>query len=170
MIDRGRKFSVLNIFMNFHAFPDETDGRYCMIECLVPVGAGAPLNHHAGETEAFYVLEGEVEFLVGDQNRLARAGDFIAIPDGAMHAFHATGDSPARMLVLNAPGRMHAEFFTRVGSRLPADHTGLPAPAAPDIPAVLAVAREVGLTILPPPGGAADHAPTDHAPAIHAPA
>jgi quercetin dioxygenase-like cupin family protein len=150
MTDRGRKFDVLNILMNFHAFPDETGGKYCLVECLVPPGAGAPPNHHAGETEAFYILEGEVGFSVDGQDRLARAGDFVPIPDGAVHAFRAVGDGPARLLILNAPGHMHAQFFTGVGRPLPASQTGLPDPVAPDLGAVMEMAQRAGMTILPP--------------------
>lgn len=150
MNTRARKYNVLNIMMKFHAFPAEVADRYCLVECTVPVGAGAPPNHHAGETEAFYVLEGAVDFTIAGARRHAVAGDFVAIPDGAVHAFEAVGAAPARLLILNAPGHMHEGFFTGVGTPLPADQTELPAPAAPDIAKVLAVARETGMTILPP--------------------
>ena len=150
MSSRPRTYNVLNILMNFHAFPGETEGKYCLVECTVPVGAGAPPNHHAGETEAFYVLEGEVGFMVEGEERLARAGDFIAIPDGAVHAFEAVGSAPARMLILNAPGHMHEAFFTGIGEALPDGTNTLPVPRHPDIPAVIAKATETGMTIVAP--------------------
>jgi len=150
MSDRARKYNVLNILMNFHAFPGEVDGKYCLVECTVPVGAGAPPNHHAGETEAFYILEGQVGFMIQGENRLAKAGDFVPIPDGAIHAFQAVGDSPARLLILNAPGKMHEAFFTGVGEALPEDQTELPVPSEPNIPAVIAKAQETGMTIMLP--------------------
>ena len=150
MPDRARKYNVLNILMNFHAFPSEVDGKYCLVECLVPVGAGAPPNHHAGETEAFFILEGQIGFMIEGKERLARAGEFIPIPDGAVHAFKAVGDSPARLLILNAPGHMHEAFFTGIGEALPDEQTALPEPSEPNIPAVLAKAQETGMTILSP--------------------
>ncbi|SHO64782.1 Cupin domain-containing protein [Pseudoxanthobacter soli DSM 19599] len=149
MSQRPRKYNVLNILMNFHAFPSDVDGKYCFVECLVPVGAGAPPNHHAGETEAFYVVDGAVGFLVDGREWVARAGEFVPIPDGAVHAFKAVGDGPARILILNAPGHMHDAFFTGIGTPLPDGQTALPAPSQPDIPAVLAKAHETGMTILP---------------------
>ncbi len=30
MTSRPRKYNVLNIFMTFHAFPDEVQDRYCL--------------------------------------------------------------------------------------------------------------------------------------------
>jgi quercetin dioxygenase-like cupin family protein len=150
MSDRARTYNVLNILMNFHAFPDEVDGKYCLVECVVPVGAGAPPNHHAGETEGFFILDGQVGFVIDGSETLARKGDFIPIPDGAVHAFQAVGDAPARLLILNSPGNMHEAFFTGIGTVLPNGQTDLPAPSEPNIPAVLQKAEAVGMTILPP--------------------
>jgi mannose-6-phosphate isomerase-like protein (cupin superfamily) len=150
MTERPRTYNVLNILMRFHAFPDEVMGKYCLAECTVPVGGGAPPNHHAGETEAFFVLDGEVAFRIADDERIARAGDYVAIPDGAVHAFQAIGEAPARLLILNAPGDMHERFFTGIGTPLPEGTADLPTPSAPDLVAVLAQAEAAGMTIMPP--------------------
>lgn len=150
MTTRPRTYNVLNILMKFHAFPDEVMGKYCLAEALVPVGAGAPPNSHAGETEAFYILDGQIGFMVDGQEFVASAGDFVPVPDGALHAFQAIGDGPARVLIFNAPGNMHEAFFTGIGSVLPEGQTELPEPSAPDLPAVLKKAEETGMTILAP--------------------
>ena len=150
MLDRPRTYNVLNILMKFHAFPAETMGKFCFVECLVPVGAGAPPNHHAGEAEAFYVVDGQVGFMVDGKEILAGPGDHISIPDGAVHAFQAVGDKPARLLIINAPGNMHDRFFTGIGKPLPENQTEPPEIREPDIPSVMAMAEEVGMTILSP--------------------
>ena len=150
MSERPRKYDVLGQHMTFHAFPGEVQDKYCLVETVIPVGSGAPPNHHAGETEAFYVLEGQVGFMIDGKEHLAQAGDFLPVPDGALHAFQAVGDAPARMLILNAPGRMHEAFFTDVGTALPDDFTGLPEPKAPDIPDVIAKAEAAGMTVVVP--------------------
>ena len=150
MLDRPRTYNVLNILMKFHAFPSETMGKFCFVECLVPVGAGAPPNHHAGETESFYVIDGQIGFMVDGEEILAGPGDHVAIPDGAVHAFQAVGEKPARVLIINAPGNMHDRFFTGVGEPLPEGQTELPVPSEPDIPAIFAVAEEVGMTLVDP--------------------
>lgn len=150
MLTRPRTYNVLNILMKFHAFPSETMDKFCFVECLVPVGAGAPPNHHAGETESFYVLEGQIGFMVDGEEFVARPGDHVAIPDGAVHAFQAVGDKPARLLIINAPGQMHDRFFTAIGTPLPEDQVDLPEPSEPDIPAVFSIAEEVGMTFVTP--------------------
>ena len=150
MLDRPRTYNVLNILMKFHAFPSETMGKFCFVECLVPVGAGAPPNHHAGETESFYVMDGQIGFMVDGKEILAGPGDHGAIPDGAVHAFEAVGDKPARVLIINAPGNMHDRFFTGIGKPLPEGQKELPAPSAPDIPSIFEMAEEVGMTLVAP--------------------
>lgn len=149
---RCRTYETLGILMKFHAFPGDTEGRFCLVEAVVPPGLGAPPNHHAGETETFYVLDGTVEFMVDGETKRLSAGDCLNIPDGAVHAFSAQGGTPARILILNAPGVMHEAFFTGLGREVPADRTA-PAPmdGPPDVAKVVEMAASVGMTILPPP-------------------
>ena len=128
-------------------------GKFCLVEAVVPPGLGAPPNHHAGETEAFFVLEGAIDFTVEGEHRHATAGEYVAIPDGAVHAFRAAGETPARVLILNAPGNMHEAFFTQLGTPVDADKTAPdPMDGPPDVAAVARIATDVGMTILPPRG------------------
>ncbi len=148
---RPRTYHLLGNLLTFHAFPSETGDRYTLVEIKTAPGAGAPPNHHAGEDECFFVLEGQFEFLVDGQTISATAGDFVKIPDGAVHAFTCTGDRPGRLIGINAPGLMHDIFFTQAGEAMPDGTTEVPAPdGPPDIPAIMAVANKAGMTILPP--------------------
>ena len=148
---RPRTYHLLGNLLTFHAFPSETGDRYTLVEIKTAPGAGAPPNHHAGEDECFFVLEGEFGFLVDGQTISATAGDFVKIPDGAVHAFTCTGDRPGRLIGINAPGLMHDIFFTQAGEAMPDGTTDVPAPdGPPDIPAIMAVANKAGMTILPP--------------------
>ena len=99
MTERHRTYEVLGILMTFHAFPEDVDGKYCLVEAVVPPGCGAPPNHHAGETEAFHVLEGRFQFMLNGDTFEAGPGDHIRIPDGAVHAFSAIGDTLPRLKV-----------------------------------------------------------------------
>ena len=148
---RPRIYHLLGNLLTFHAFPADTGGRYTIVEIKTAPGAGAPPNHHAGEDESFFVLDGEFEFFVDGQTRTARGGDFVKVPEGAVHAFTCTGQTPGRLLCINAPGAMHDTFFTEAGEAMPDGTTEVPAPdGPPDIPAIMAVADKVGMTILTP--------------------
>jgi quercetin dioxygenase-like cupin family protein len=80
----------------------ETDGLYSIVEVLEPEGARAPLHLHRKEDEAFYVLEGEMTFHIGDETIKARPGSFVFGPKEVPHTY--TVDSgPARLLFLLSP-------------------------------------------------------------------
>ena len=67
---------------------------------------GPPPHIHSREDESFFVLEGEIEFQVGDEKITARPGTFIQGPRGIAHSFKNNTQLPARMLVFVDPGRI----------------------------------------------------------------
>lgn len=150
-VQRARTFQSMGILFKFHAFPADVMDKFCLVEAVVPPGRGAPLNHHAGETETFFMLSGALEFTIADEARIYGAGECIRVPDGAVHSFHAIGAEPARVLVLNAPGHMHEKFFTETGVAVDDSQT-MPAPmdGPPDVARIFAVAAASGMVILPP--------------------
>ena len=80
----------------------ETDDLYSIVEVLEPQGARAPLHLHRKEHEAFYVLEGEMTFHIGDETIKAQPGSFVFGPKEVPHTY--TVDSgPARLLFLLSP-------------------------------------------------------------------
>jgi quercetin dioxygenase-like cupin family protein len=68
-----------------------------------PVFEGVDPHTHPDHADAFYVLEGEVEFRVGDEPRLAGPGTFVVAPPETVHGFRPSGPEPARFLNLHAP-------------------------------------------------------------------
>jgi mannose-6-phosphate isomerase-like protein (cupin superfamily) len=68
---------------------------------------------HADEDDAFYVLEGELTFLLGGEELPAPPGTFVLVPPGVEHGFRNDGASPVRMLNVHAP----AGFDRRIGLR-----------------------------------------------------
>jgi quercetin dioxygenase-like cupin family protein len=66
------------------------------------VGTEAHVHHH--HADAFYVLEGELLVLLGDEELTLRQGDFVLVPPDVVHGFR-TGEAAARYLNIHAPGR-----------------------------------------------------------------
>ena len=80
----------------------DTGDLYSIIEVLEPQGARAPLHLHRKEDEAFYVLEGEMTFHIGEETIRARPGSFVFGPKDVSHTY--TVDSgPAKLLFLLSP-------------------------------------------------------------------
>jgi quercetin dioxygenase-like cupin family protein len=74
--------------------------------------AGGPDAHiHRTFSESFYVLEGVVRFYDGRDWVEAKAGDFLYVPKGGIHAFSADSDQPASMLILFTPGKARERYF-----------------------------------------------------------
>jgi mannose-6-phosphate isomerase-like protein (cupin superfamily) len=75
-------------------------------EFIVPPHAPKPPPHiHHAHEEGFYILEGELEFLVGTLTMRASAGTFVMVPIDALHTFSNPTDRPARFLNTFTPPR-----------------------------------------------------------------
>ncbi len=117
----------------------ETAGTYTVLEILCRPGGGTPLHAHSREDECFVVLEGEVEFLLHGESRVARAGDIVHGPRNVPHAFSNRTALPARLLVMAVPAGIEAMFE---------DLAALP-PGPPDPPRLLEITGRYGVSLLP---------------------
>jgi quercetin dioxygenase-like cupin family protein len=68
-----------------------------------PEFEGVDPHTHPDHVDAFYVLEGEVEFRAGDELHPARPGFFLVAPRNSVHGFRVAGAEPMRCLNLHAP-------------------------------------------------------------------
>lgn len=129
---------------------EDTEGAYSLVEETWPPQVGPPPHIHHTQDETFYVLEGELEFVVEGDTIRAAAGSLIRIPRGFLRTYKNVGTGPARSIVLFTPGGFEG-FFEEVGE--PATDPSSPPPAGlPDVERLLAIAPKYGLDIPPPPG------------------
>jgi quercetin dioxygenase-like cupin family protein len=89
---------------------EESGGAYFAMEALVPPGGGPPPHIHTREDETFYLLEGEIEFLLGEQLIVAGPGDFVNVPRGTVHRFQNTGTDSARLVLTFTPAGIERWF------------------------------------------------------------
>jgi len=99
---------------------DTGDGFTAIEYTGLPDVPGPPLHVHHTFDEAWYVLEGEVEFTLPEGARLAGPGAYVAIPRGVPHTFQVRGQSPARWVGLFSPGR-YVQLLVDLGPAIPAD-------------------------------------------------
>jgi len=151
--DQGEGTWFLNGLMITKADATETGGAYCLMEHLLTAAANPPVHVQSDEEEAFYMLDGEIEFTIDHDVALATAGSFALVPRGAAHSFRVLTPT-ARMLVISsspqgAPnGGLH-HFFQAAGAPAPA-HV-LPTPQAPDPEVLGTLAAAHGIELLGPP-------------------
>lgn len=142
----GQTIGVVGDIYRFLATGEDTDGKYAMWEAIVPPGGGPPPHVHSREEEAFYVLEGEITFQIGDQRLVAAAGTFANMAVGTQHSFKNESSKPAKMLISVAPAGLEKMFF-EVGQPVDPGATAAPLPTKADIEKLLAVAPRYGIEI-----------------------
>ena len=143
----GQALWFLGTLTLVRATGEQTGGAFGLIEQVLPPGFSSPWHLHHQEDEAFYVLDGELTFICGDQRVQAVAGTYVWGPRGIPHGFRVDGSAPARILLLTSPAGF--EHFVIELSEPARDRTGPPA-APPDLERLLSVAARYHIDILGP--------------------
>jgi quercetin dioxygenase-like cupin family protein len=87
------------------ATSEMTGGSFFLSETLIAARAPGPPPHtHEAITDMFYVLEGTLTVLLGDEEHTAGPGAFLCAPPGVVHTFRNDSDQPVRFLNANTPG------------------------------------------------------------------
>jgi len=107
---------------SFLATGKNTDGAFALIHCYFRKGFMAPPHYHKFEDESFYILQGEIEFHVGDEKCKAVAGDFIVLPKNVPHHFNLITETAKALLMITPAG--FEVFFQEFG--MPAQTLDLP--------------------------------------------
>lgn len=100
----GRSYPMGRIVAVFKADAAETESRYSISEWWLEPHTQGPGAHAHPEDDIFYVIEGTMSVLVGDEWTHATRGAFILIPGGVTHDFENRGDARAGVLNLSIPG------------------------------------------------------------------
>ena len=101
-----------------------------ILPCGICIPSGSGVSHFSTALgratipttlpETFYMLAGEISFLVGDEIKIARAGDFLMVPRNTRHAFRVDSET-ARFLNGYTPASLEAalvEFATSTTERV----------------------------------------------------
>ncbi len=89
-----------------------TGGVMSSARTQLGVGAdGAAPHYHTGSSEMFFMLGGKLEVLVGEEIVTVSEGDMLVVPPLTTHAFRATVDSSADVLIVFIPGVERFDYF-----------------------------------------------------------
>ena len=75
---------------------ETTNGQFSLMEELCPRDSGPPPHTHT-QLETFYVLDGEITFLLDGTTLTGKAGSYVAVPPGVVHSFRVDSET-ARIL------------------------------------------------------------------------
>ena len=83
---------------------EATAGRFFVSETELAAGFPGPPPHvHDELVDSFYVLEGTLDVVVGEEHMKLRAGGYACVLPGTRHTFANHSDDPVRFLNINAP-------------------------------------------------------------------
>jgi quercetin dioxygenase-like cupin family protein len=86
----------------------ESTKHTSMFHWTVAPGFSTGLHVHEVQEETFYVLQGECEWQIGDEQVKAGPGTYVFIPPGVPHNIGNASGSPASMLMtVSPPGHEH---------------------------------------------------------------
>jgi quercetin dioxygenase-like cupin family protein len=142
----GRSTWVVGDRYTIKASGADTGGAFALIEALVPPQNGPPPHIHHREDEAFYVLEGELEFQVDGRRFSAGPGSWVTLARGSLHSFRNVGTTPARILIVVTPAGLE-NYFLEVGREPGEDAGTVVVPTPEDIEQLVATAPKYGIEI-----------------------
>jgi len=106
----GRSYPMGRIGAVFKADGAETAGHYSISEWWLEPHTQGPGPHSHDEDDVFYVIEGTMSVLVGEEWTHAAKGAFVLVPGGVTHDFENRGDTRAGMLNLSIPGEFESHM------------------------------------------------------------
>jgi mannose-6-phosphate isomerase-like protein (cupin superfamily) len=90
----------------------DTHGHFGLFEFAMEPGAAGPKPHiHHGIEEIFYVVEGEIELLVGEEKLSTKPGTLALVPRGTVHAFANPGPNRSTLLIMFCPADSREQYF-----------------------------------------------------------
>jgi len=147
---QGKAYSAVGDKYVFLATGEQTSGAYCLVEATVPPGGGPPPHYHTREEETFYVLEGEITFMVDGKMVTGTPGTFVQVPRGTPHAFKNQSSAPVLMLIQCVPAGFD-RFLMEFATELPSAEAPTIPPSPQEIEKLLSCAPQYGIVMLPPP-------------------
>jgi DNA-binding transcriptional MerR regulator/quercetin dioxygenase-like cupin family protein len=91
----------------------DTAGGMCVFEFTG--SSCGPKHSHPDLDEWIYILDGEVDFTVGEKRFLATRGETVFLPRNIPHAWAAAGSQPAKGLNTYQPAGQMEGFFRAIG-------------------------------------------------------
>lgn len=94
---------------------DATGGALSVMRTTMGEGIeGARPHTHSKSAELFYILDGELQLLAGEQVITAGKGGLVVVPPNMVHAFATTPGHSADFLIVQAPGLERFGYFRLV--------------------------------------------------------
>jgi mannose-6-phosphate isomerase-like protein (cupin superfamily) len=133
----------------FKVLGGDSSNGFSMCEVWNEPQGGIPPHIDHRDDEAFFVLEGTYECLLGEQKLTCGPGESFFAPRGTPHAIKNNGDSRARIIIVQSPGGVIEKYMEEAWETID-DPSNPPPPMEPDFDKVMAAAQRHGIEMLRP--------------------
>lgn len=100
----GIRHEARGSVMHFKATAQTTSGRLSFMERTLPPGGQMPLPHvHPDCDEVYFVLDGEITFVLEGAEHIGGAETCVLVPGGTAHTFGNRSTQTARLLIAHSP-------------------------------------------------------------------
>lgn len=78
---------------------------------FAPGSSGAPPHFHSAAAELFYVLDGSLDVLLGEEIVTVTTHDVLVVPPGLTHAFAPSAGRSADVLFVYSPAKPRFDYY-----------------------------------------------------------
>jgi len=110
-MEKLKKLWVLGQEVTLH--PTSGDYDLAIIQ-TPPKSQGPPPHLHHEYKEAFFIIEGEMEFFVDGHHQTLKTGESLDVPPGVLHTFANKGNVPCKFVSIHSP-KGFLDFFEKFG-------------------------------------------------------
>ena len=137
---QGETLNVLGMPLRFLCDATDTHDAWSLMEEEIGFGQG-PAAHKHDWDEAYFVIDGALDFEIDGKLSRLGARDFAYLPRNTVHAFKGASQAPAHVLIFAAPAHSSAFFkdVNREVVRIPDDLAKVPA-----------IGKRHGIDFMPP--------------------
>jgi len=149
MVQPGEGINLwfFGMLVTLKALGNETGDSYSLYEVMVPPGWSIPKHIRTQEDETYYMLDGELMWIIGEQELHATKGSFLHLPRFVPHAFENKTNKTAYMLCSCAPGGFE-KYFLEVAKMVTASDSVTSEYSNDEINLAFKMAEEYGLVFV----------------------
>jgi len=148
----SESYLFLGVRMIIHIPGERTDNQFSLIEGFMPPGSDSGLFVHERTDESMYLISGELEVTIGNMQFTLRPGESYFAPRNVPNRLRNTGDTVARVLVIDTPGDF-ADLIRSAGTPLKGTEVSEEPLTTQEIQEAMRLSEQFGSRILIPPFG-----------------
>lgn len=108
----GQSVKIGTSSCTFKLTGKDTHNRFGLFEFTLEPETDGPSPHiHKQMTEIFYVIEGELELVLGQQKITAVSGTLMSVPENTPHGFSNLSKQRAKFLIMFCPADSREQYF-----------------------------------------------------------